>query len=67
MKLSTPLQLLVILAATLPMSQATAQNTGDAESENVLEEVVVTGIRDPVKHCKTAIRAADPRQGEKTG
>ena len=49
MKLSTPLQLLVILAATLPMSQATAQNTGDAESENVLEEVVVTGIRSSLR------------------
>ena len=49
MKLSTPFQLLVFLAATLPMSQATAQNTGDAEAENVLEEVVVTGIRSSLR------------------
>ena len=49
MKTSTQIQLAAILAAALPMAPASAQNSGDAEAESVLEEVVVTGIRSSLR------------------
>lgn len=49
MKLRTPIQLAAVLAVALPLTPVSAQDPDDAEAENVLEEVVVTGIRSSLR------------------
>jgi outer membrane receptor for ferrienterochelin and colicin len=49
MKLRTPIQLAAVLAVALPLTPVSAQDPDDAEAENVLEEVVVTGIRNSLR------------------
>ena len=49
MKTSTHISMAAFLAAALPLAPVSAQDSNTTEAENVLEEVVVTGIRNSLR------------------